>query len=136
VKKEIKASKRVPKIGVNGLSALEADIMNIVWENDTITVRDIHEVILSQGYIPYTTVMATMNNMAQKGLLRQNRNSKAYLYSAAISRDAMAESIVETVVNRVLGGVSTPILSYLLDMPKEEDIEKILKLKDELNQSN
>ncbi|MCL6472571.1 MAG: BlaI/MecI/CopY family transcriptional regulator [Firmicutes bacterium] len=125
--------KRSKKLGINGLSTLEADIMNIVWQHKKITVREVHETMLEEGYIPYTTVMAAMNNMAQKGLLKQNRDGKAYIYSAAVSRDAMAKSIVDSVVNKILGGVATPLVSHLLKLKKEEDVEKLLEMKKKLN---
>ncbi len=127
------ARKRSKKLGINGLSTLEADIMNIVWQYKKITVREVHETMLEEGYIPYTTVMAAMNNMAQKGLLKQNRNGKAYIYSAAVSRDAMAKNIVDGVVNKILGGTATPLISHLLKLKKEEDVDKLLELKGQLN---
>jgi len=125
--------KRSKKLGINGLSTLEADIMNIVWDYRKITVREVHETMLEEGYIPYTTVMAAMNNMAQKGLLKQNRNGKAYIYSAAVSRDNMAKSIVDTVVEKVLGGTATPLVSHLLKLKKDEDVEKLLEMKKNLD---
>jgi predicted transcriptional regulator len=104
-----------------------------VWQEKKTTVSEVHEEMLRQGYIPYTTVMAAMNNMSQKGLLKQNKEGKAYVYSAAITRDKMAKSIVDTVVAKVLGGSATPLISHLLDLKSEEDVEKILKLKDKLS---
>lgn len=133
MEREPRTRKRSKKLGINGLSTLEADIMNIVWQYKKITVREVHETMLEEGYIPYTTVMAAMNNMAQKGLLKQNKNGKAYVYSAAIGRDTMAKLIVDTVVNKILGGVATPLISHLLKLKKEEDVEKPLELRKELN---
>ncbi len=125
--------KRSKRLGINGLSTLEADIMNIIWQHKRTTVREVHETMLEEGYIPYTTVMAAMNNMAQKGLLKQNRNGKAYVYSAAVGRDAMAKNIVDSVVSKILGGVATPLISHLLKLKKEEDVDKLLEMKKNLN---
>lgn len=133
MEKEVKTRKRSKKIGINGLSTLEADVMNIVWQQKKITVREVHETMLDNGYIPYTTVMAAMNNMAQKGLLKQNKNGKAYIYAAAVTRDTMAKSIVDMVVNKILGGSATPLVSHLLKLKNEEDLEKLLELRGKLN---
>ncbi|MDI6716103.1 MAG: BlaI/MecI/CopY family transcriptional regulator [Actinomycetota bacterium] len=133
MERELKTRKRSKKIGINGLSTLEADIMSIVWQTKKTTVREVHETMLEDGYIPYTTVMAAMNNMAQKGLLKQNKNGKAYIYSAAVTRDNMAKSIVDSVVNKILGGVATPIISHLLKLKSDEDVEKLLELKKKLD---
>lgn len=134
MEREPRTRKRSKKLGINGLSTLEADIMNIVWQHKKITVREVHETMLEEGYIPYTTVMAAMNNMAQKGLLKQNKNGKAYVYSAAVNRDTMAKLIVDTVVSRILGGVATPLISHLLKLKKDEDVDKLLELKKQLNE--
>jgi len=133
MERELKTRKRSKKIGINGLSTLEADIMSIVWQTKKTTVREVHETMLEDGYIPYTTVMAAMNNMAQKGLLKQNKNGKAYIYSAAVTRDNMAKSIVDSVVDKILGGVATPIISHLLKLKSDEDVEKLLELKKKLD---
>ncbi|MBI4733750.1 MAG: BlaI/MecI/CopY family transcriptional regulator [Rubrobacteridae bacterium] len=133
MEREIKTRKRSKKLGINGLSTLEADIMNIVWKQKKITVREVHETMLEEGYIPYTTVMAAMNNMSQKGLLKQNKNGKAYVYSAAISRDSMAKSIVDTVVTKILGGTATPLVSHLLKLKSDNDYEKLIELKNKLD---
>jgi hypothetical protein len=44
--------KRSKRLGINGLSTLEADIMDIIWQYKKITVREVHETMLEEGYIP------------------------------------------------------------------------------------
>lgn len=116
--------RRSKKIGINGLTTLEADIMNIVWGCKEITVREVHETMLEEGYIPHTTILTAMRNMAHKGILKQkqNKNSRAYIYSAAVSRDTMAKDIIDTVVERVLGGVATPEILRVLKLGEEADV--------------
>lgn len=117
---------------INGLSPIEADIMQIVWREGNTTVREVHEELLRSGYVPYTTIMAAMNNMAQKGLLKQNKKNKAYAYSAALSSAAVANEIIDNVVDRILGGSPTPILAHLLKIKNKEDVEELIRLKDKL----
>lgn len=117
---------------INGLSSTEADIMRIVWREGNTTVREVHEELLKGGYIPYTTIMAAMNNMAQKGLLKQSKKSKTYTYSAALSSTAVANQIVDNVVGRILGGSPVTILAHLLKIKNKDEVENLLKLKDKL----
>lgn len=84
--------------------------------------------MLEDGYIPYSTVMASMTNMSHKGLLKQDKDEKTYVYAATITREAMARAIVDAVVERVLGGNATPIVLHLLGLKKTEDLEKLLAL--------
>ncbi|MHB8840658.1 MAG: BlaI/MecI/CopY family transcriptional regulator [Candidatus Aquicultor sp.] len=125
MKQRSETKKRSKKVGIEGLSTLEADILNIVWEQKTTIVRRVHEVMLEEGYIPYTTIMAAMNNMALKGLLKQNKGDKTYVYSAAISREDMAKALLDTIINKILGGVATPLILHLIK-GNEEDVRKLL----------
>jgi predicted transcriptional regulator len=120
MKQTSKTAKRSKKPILSGLNELEADIMDIVWDHKKITVRDVHEVMMEGGYIPYTTVMAAMNNMSLKGLLKQNRNGRAFVYSAAVSREQMACAIIDAVIERVLEGDRALIVSYLSEFAKQK----------------
>lgn len=120
------------RIKVNGLSNLEAEIMQIVWQDGKVTVRDVHETMLGNGYIPYTTVMAAMNNMAQKGLLKQNKNGKAYIYTPAVSKTAVAKDIVDSVVEKISDGSIIPVLSHLLKIKDKKEVEGLVKLREKL----
>lgn len=123
---------RSKKLGINGLSTLEADIMDIVWKHKKTTVREVHETMLEEGYLPYTTVMAAMNNMAQKGILKQNKQDKAYVYSAAMPREKMAASIIDAVVSKVLKGQSSPVVAHMLGLKEEKEVDELMALKDKL----
>jgi predicted transcriptional regulator len=120
MKQTSKTAKRSKKPVLSGLNELEADIMDIVWDHKKITVRDVHEVMMEEGYIPYTTVMAAMNNMSLKGLLKQNRNGRAFVYSAAVSREQMACTIMDAVIDRVLEGDRSVVVNYLSEFVEQK----------------
>ena len=104
--------KKTEEVGIRGLqsiSGLEADIMHIVWEKKTITVREVHELILrkeiekkNNGFTPYTTVMSTMNSLAQKGFLKQDTREKTYVYSAALNDKELTKKIITIVAEKLL----------------------------------
>ncbi|MHB0976575.1 MAG: BlaI/MecI/CopY family transcriptional regulator [Candidatus Aquicultorales bacterium] len=96
-----------------GLSELEAEIMKTAWREEKTTVRDVHEVLLEQGYIPYTSVMAIMNGLVSKGLLRQDKSARTYTYKPVIDREQLAYTIVDAVVDRILEGDTKVIIDYL-----------------------
>jgi BlaI family transcriptional regulator, penicillinase repressor len=96
-----------------GLSEVEANIMNSAWREGATTVRDVHELLLSDGYIPYTSVMAIMNGLVSKGLLRQDKTARTYAYTPCIGREELAAVVVDAVVQRILGGDKRPILEHL-----------------------
>jgi predicted transcriptional regulator len=110
--KKIDSKKKSEEIGINGLNSisnLEADIMNIIWSKGRVTVREVHEDMLRKeieskehGFIPYTTVMSTMTTLAEKGLLKQDKSAKTYLYSAAVDRKELSKRIIKSVAEKIL----------------------------------
>ena len=140
MKKDSKNRKYSSEIGIGGtnsISNLEADIMKIVWKKEEVTVREVHESMLRKevgsresGFTPYTTVMSTMTTLAEKGILKQNRIGKTYIYSAAIKKEELSKSIIETVADTLLEGASRELIfSFLSDSENlsSEGIEKLIK---------
>ncbi len=106
-----KKSEEIGIYGLNSISNLEANIMKVVWEKGKATVREVHEAMLRQeiakkqnGFIPYTTVMSTMNTLAEKGLPKQDKRAKTYTYSPAVTKTELAKSIIQSVAETILQG--------------------------------
>ena len=50
------------ELAQNGLGSLEKQVLDVVWRDGQVTVRDVHAALGSD--IAYTTVMTTMKSMA------------------------------------------------------------------------
>jgi predicted transcriptional regulator len=116
-----KKSKEIGINGLNSISTLEAEIMKIIWEKKNITVREVHEILLKKemgkkehGFIPYTTVMSTMTALAEKGLLKQDKSAKTYIYSARVDKKELSKSIIKSVAEKLLGSTSNETITKLL----------------------
>lgn len=134
--------KKSEEIGINGLNSisnLEADIMKIVWERKKVTVREVHEYMLrkeienkKEGFIPYTTVMSTMTTLAEKGLLKQDKSSKTYIYSAAVDNKELSKSIIKSVAEKLLEESSSKMVSHFLNDSSKISAEGIRNLLKEI----
>ena len=140
MKKSLK--KRSPETGITGLNSisnLEAEIMQIIWNNKKISVREVHEIMLKKelekkehGFIPYTTVMSTMAALADKGLLKQDKSSKTYVYSANIDRKELSKNIIKSVAEKLLNGSSNLLVSKFLANEGNISLDGIKKLLDDI----
>ncbi|MDT7744522.1 MAG: hypothetical protein QOE59_3600 [Actinomycetota bacterium] len=75
------------------LGELERAVMAQLWSADgPLTVRDVHDHL--ERELAYTTVMTVLGRLAKKGLVRQERDGKAYRYAAASSREQMAAELM------------------------------------------
>lgn len=103
------------------LGDLEAEIMEVIWSRppgEGVTVREVFEALYPRRRLAYTTVMNTMARLARKGLLVAERREAAYVYRAALQREAFIERFVGRVLERLLvnfGGVAAEKLSELTD---------------------
>jgi predicted transcriptional regulator len=111
------------------LGPLEAEVMEVVWQRDEVTVRDVHKSLKSKRTIAYTTVMTTLGRLTDKGLLRRVEGQPAHHYSPLVSREEYATSTVKSVVDWLVVHFPDPAVAYLVDKVREEDEEVIDRLR-------
>ncbi len=140
-KKESK--RKYQKVGIdklNSISALEIEIMKIVWEQKNVTVRKVHETMLKkeiqenkEEFTPYTTVMSTMTALAEKGMLKQDKSEKTYIYSANVDKKQLSKSIIKSVAENLLEDSAKDFVAKFLDDTKNISREGIDKLLEEID---
>ena len=113
-----------------GIGSLEADILAVVWELDTTTVRQVYETLRERRKIAYTTVMTVMNNLVKKHLLTQDKTRIAYLYTPAIPGREVVDTVLHSVVDRLLRGQYNVAVSQLLDLDGELTPEQFDSLRE------
>jgi predicted transcriptional regulator len=70
------------------LGPLETEILNIVWDLGTATVKDIHDRILSDPdrELAYASVTTVLRRLANKGWVTCHKEERAYCWKPAVSR--------------------------------------------------
>ncbi|CAN5555931.1 BlaI/MecI/CopY family transcriptional regulator [soil metagenome] len=116
------------------LGPLEAEIMDVVWERNEVTVRDVHRALKSTRPIAYTTVMTTLGRLADKGLLRRLEDQPAHRYIPIMSRDQYARLTVKSVVDWLIGHFPDPAVAYFVDRVEKEDEGVIERLREAIEQ--
>ena len=71
------------------LGPLEAEILNIVWELGSATVKEIHDRILSDPdrELAYASVTTVLRRLTQKGWLACDRDDRAFRWRPLVSRE-------------------------------------------------
>jgi predicted transcriptional regulator len=113
------------------LTEHELEIMKIVWQHDTSTVRDVYEALLEKRKIAYTTVMTMMKVLEQKKYLKKTQTDRAYVYRPAQPQRQVVGAMVRDFVNRVFNGSASPLLVHLVEEHdlSREDLEEIARLR-------
>lgn len=81
---------------VQTLSNLELEIMNIVWENEVCSVREVLTKISKQKDLAYTTVATILGRLLDKGLVIRNEKNLVIHYSPKISKEEYSKSLSGT----------------------------------------
>ena len=111
------------------LTEQELEIMKVVWELHTATVRDVYEALLRRRKIAYTTVMTMMNILEEKGYLKKRAEDKAHVYRPAQAKAKVIRAMVQEFVERVFNGSAEPLLVHLVKDRhlSPEELEKIAR---------
>ncbi len=99
----------------NSLGPLEADIMQIVWKRQRVSVQDVYEALCEKRSIAYNTVMTVMTRLAQKGILKRQKEGRAFIYSSTTSKSEVAKSMLQYIIDKIFGGSRAPVFSHLLE---------------------
>ncbi|HSE70026.1 MAG TPA: BlaI/MecI/CopY family transcriptional regulator [Nocardioidaceae bacterium] len=86
------------------LGDLERAVMDQLWSHDDdhwFTVREVHEQLARRRDIAYTTVMTVMDRLSKKGLVRQQKDGRAYRYQAQGSRSAMTADLMREALEEI-----------------------------------
>lgn len=108
----------------------ELEILNVLWEKQSATVREVYEVINSTKPVAYTTVLKLMQIMTDKGLVVRNEEGKAHLYRAEISQDETQKGLVSDLVDRAFQGSAILLMQHILqnETTSPEEINEIRRM--------
>lgn len=69
------------------MGQLEAAVMHRLWDWDRpASVREVVDDLQRERKIAYTTVMTVLDNLHRKGLVHRQKQGRAYVYTAVMSR--------------------------------------------------
>jgi predicted transcriptional regulator len=113
------------------LTEQELEIMKIVWERESATVRDVYEKLLERRKVAYTTVMTMMKILEQKKYLKRTQAERAYVYRPAQPKRQVVGAMVRDFINRVFNGATEPLLVHLVEEHdlSPEELEEIARLR-------
>ena len=118
------------------LTKCEAEVMDVVWDQECVTVNDVVEAI--DRKLAYTTVLTTMKILEDKKIVRRGKKiGRAFTYTAKVSRDQVREGMLKSLADQLFGGSTRSLVLSLLesDAVSASDIEAVKKAADRLGDS-
>ena len=100
------------------LSKLEFQIMEALWTQGELSIRDIQENFPAKHRPAYTTIQTTVYRLERKKALRLvKRISNANIFEAAITRGAAQNRMIDELLG-LFGGGAKPVVARLIESGK------------------
>ena len=118
------------------LTKCEAEVMDVVWDKECVTVNDVVEAI--DRDLAYTSVMTTMKILDDKKIVRRGKKiGRAFTYTAKVSRDQVREGMLKSLADQLFGGSTRSLVLSLLQSGavSVDDIEAVKRAGDRLGDS-
>jgi BlaI family penicillinase repressor len=111
----------------------ELEILNILWQRGSATVREVHEELNAERGAGYTTTLKIMQIMLDKELLSRDDTERSHRYSAIAKPDVTRRSMVRTFMDRVFAGSPSDLVLAALGTGKigSDELEKISEMLEE-----
>jgi BlaI family penicillinase repressor len=108
----------------------ELEILQVLWEKDKASVREVHEELLKTKEAGYTTTLKLMQIMFEKGLVSRDDTFKTHIYQPAVSKEKTQQHLLGKMINTVFGGSSTELVLQALGNHKASpaELEEIQRL--------
>ena len=125
----LRGFRRPSEVASLALGKLEREVLEQTWQRGEVAVRDIF--LAFEERIAYTTLMTTLDRLYKKKILARRKDGRAFLYSAAMSRDEFDHGIREDVIDGLFSEDANgmqPLLACIVDTVSERDREMLDEL--------
>lgn len=110
----------------------ELELLRVLWDRGSSTVREIHEASGDEKETGYTTTLKILQNMAAKGLVQRDETQRSHVYSAALKAEQTQRQLVRDLLHRAFGGSPAQLVVQALSEKKAtpEELAEIRRLLD------
>lgn len=112
----------------------ELEILQVLWDKGTASVREVHEELLKIKDAGYTTTLKLMQIMNEKGLVKRDDSIKTHIYQASVSKEKTQKHLLGKMIDTLFSGSPTQLVMQALGNHKAsaQELEEIQKMLDNL----
>lgn len=92
----------------------ELEVLQILWEKNTATVREINDLLSQDKEVGYTTTLKIMQIMHEKGLLSRESSGRQHIYTAEVQQAEVQQSLLERFIEATFKGDATALVMQAL----------------------
>lgn len=117
----------------HGLTELQLRILDVLWDRETATVREVQEALEPEHALARTTVATMLSRLEDRGVIGHREDGREYRYHALVEKAGVRRSMLAEFTHRVFEGDVPALVGQLLGWEKvgREDIERVRALLEE-----
>src|SRR5258708_1933339 len=97
------------------LSETELEVLKVLWELQTATVRELNEVLSERGRKwAYTTVLTLLYRLEGKGYVASDKREMAHVFRPLVSREELLNQRLSHLAEELCEGTATPLVQALV----------------------
>lgn len=116
----------------------ELEILRILWANESCLLAEVCDALRKQRDVATTTVATMLRVMLDKKLVKRRAAAgRGYQWSAAVSQEKTAGSMIGKLVDGVFDGSASRLVAHLVESEKlsEQDLAELTALVNQQRQS-
>ena len=114
------------------LTSLELQIMESLWTQGRLSIREVQEAFPEAERPAYTTIQSSVYRLEEKGAVRRVRKiGNAHIFEAVVSRQDTSGRLIDDLLS-LFGGRTQPVMAHLAESGKLtiadiRETEKLIK---------
>jgi BlaI family penicillinase repressor len=92
----------------------ELEILQILWREGSLTVKDVHKIVSQKRDIGYTTSLKIMQIMADKNLCSRELKGKTHVYTALVREEDVQNGFIDNIIKQVFQGSAMELVMQTL----------------------
>jgi predicted transcriptional regulator len=126
---------RYDQVGLNRFfGPLEAKIMEILWNGNEMSIKEVQQTIEKEKEINFNTVMTVMNRLVEKNILQKRLEGRTSFYKPIKTKEEFIDEQSRKLTENLLDEFGGVVVNHMLDTLHEVDQSLIEKLEQKLEQ--
>ena len=115
---------------IHQLTELQIGLLRVLWDRGEATVAEICDALRPARALAPTTVATLLSRLERRGVVRHRSVSRQFIYAAAVTADAVRQSMVSELTEQLFDGDVAELVSHLLSAREisSGDLEKVKEL--------
>ena len=112
----------------------ELEVLQVLWSYGPSTVRFVNEKLKDERNVGYTTTLKVMQIMAEKNMVKRNKESRTHVYEAIVEEKETKNLLIDKFITTLFNGSTSGMVLQALGNKKcsTEELNQIRSLIDRI----